>query len=368
MAILGAERRMIGVGALHVFRPCQQPSTRGPHGRPRWRKTTAADLFRRELGDRVVVVPEAATLLFSGGFPRSSEPRAVCSAQTAIFHVQRNLEDVQSALFPSDPPLRSRNDRRRRLLARRSDHFFGGPWATTLEAELGRYDAVIFFETAAAGGMAIEGGNPIRIESNEQAIKLDHRLRKLWSHHPRFVLVPHNPSFFKKITFGLASIESLVAQLAQLIRGEAVACPTRSSNGFERLCSLPSPCGEGLGVRVPSGPAERQMLDMTTQLTRRRRAVVPPALDGPIIQEGAHVPPARHDPRSYLAGSKVDHRQVVAHLVGPIAAVLPVAQTELSEIVVPPALGAPIIENGARKVFTRCNMNGSLARAEVDRR
>jgi hypothetical protein len=57
-------------------------------------------------------------------------------------------------------------------------------------------------------------GNPTRIESNEAAVRLDHKLRTLWSLHPRFVLVPHNPSFFKKITFGLASIESIVAQLS----------------------------------------------------------------------------------------------------------------------------------------------------------
>lgn len=185
-------------------------------GGPGGGKTTAADLFRRELGDRVVVVPEAATLLFSGGFPRTNDPIAVRPAQSAIFHVQRNLEDVQSALFPS-----------RILLCDRGTIDGGAYWpgepedffraqGTTLQNELSRYDAVIFFETAAAGGMSIlEGGNPARIESNEAAIALDLKLRALWASHPRFVLVPHNPSFFKKITFGLASIESIVAQLSR---------------------------------------------------------------------------------------------------------------------------------------------------------
>ncbi|MDG2111663.1 MAG: AAA family ATPase, partial [Actinomycetota bacterium] len=58
-------------------------------GGPGGGKTTAADLFRREIGDRVIVVPEAATLLFSGGFPRPDEPAAARSAQAAIYHVQR---------------------------------------------------------------------------------------------------------------------------------------------------------------------------------------------------------------------------------------------------------------------------------------
>jgi hypothetical protein len=67
--------------------------------------------------------------------------------------------------------------------------------------------------TAAAGGMSIEGGNPARTENNLQAVALDTRLRSLWQHHPRFILVPHNPSFFKKITCGLAALEGLVSQL-----------------------------------------------------------------------------------------------------------------------------------------------------------
>ena len=72
---------------------------------------------------------------------------------------------------------------------------------------------MIFFETAAVGGLSIEAGNPVRCEDEATAVALDRSLRELWMQHPKFVLVQHNPSFFKKITFGLASIESIVAQL-----------------------------------------------------------------------------------------------------------------------------------------------------------
>lgn len=185
-------------------------------GGPGGGKTTAADLFRRELGDRVVVVPEAATLLFSGGFPRTNEPLAVRAAQCAIFHVQRNLEDVQSALFPNRILLCDRGTIDGAAYWPGEPEDFFRLQGTTLMKELERYDAVIFFETAAAGGMSIlEGGNPTRIETNDAAVAVDQRLRTLWSAHARFVMVPHNPSFFKKITFGLASIESIVAQLSR---------------------------------------------------------------------------------------------------------------------------------------------------------
>jgi predicted ATPase len=182
-------------------------------GGPGGGKTTAADLFRREIGDRVVVVPEAATLLFAGGFPRSDEAGAQRAAQRAIFHVQRNLEDAQSARYPGRILLCDRGTIDGAAYWPDTPEAYFAEQGTSLEQELLRYDAVIFFETAAVGGLSIEGGNPIRCEDLETAVALDDRLRMLWMNHPKFVLVRHNPSFFKKITFGLASIESIVAQL-----------------------------------------------------------------------------------------------------------------------------------------------------------
>lgn len=182
-------------------------------GGPGGGKTTAADLFRRELGDAVVMVPESATILFSGGFPRCSDVEGSQAVQRAIYHVQRELEDVVSA-----------QNQGKILLCDRGTldgavYWPGGPasfcesLSTSVDAELARYDAVIFFESAAVGGLSVSSGNPVRIETLEEAAALDRRLHDLWSAHPRFAVVPHNPSFFKKITFGLATLESMVAQL-----------------------------------------------------------------------------------------------------------------------------------------------------------
>jgi hypothetical protein len=180
-------------------------------GGPGGGKTTAADLFRREIGEEVIVVPESATILFAGGFPRVHDERAERSLQHAIFHAQRSLEDIQAATYPD-----------RILLCDRGtvdgaaywpdgpDDFFAAQ-GTTHEAELTRYDAVLFFETAAVGGLRFEGGNRYRIEDEAEAVELDRRIRALWAPHPRFFLVPHNPSFLRKITMGLGILESVVA-------------------------------------------------------------------------------------------------------------------------------------------------------------
>lgn len=188
---------------------CRIVLTGGPGGG----KTTAADLYRREIGDSVVIVPEAATLLYSGGFPRLGANGVRRATQKAIYYVQKNLEDAMYANYTSRVLLCDRGTVDGAIYwPDQPDDFFTAV-SSNLQAELARYDAVIFFETAAVGGVSIEGGNPIRIESNQEALELDHKLKALWSQHPNFVFIPHNPSFIKKITSGLQEVEKIVGKL-----------------------------------------------------------------------------------------------------------------------------------------------------------
>ena len=193
----------------HSNHRCRIVLTGGPGGG----KTTAADMFRREIGEGIVIVPEAATMMFSGGFPRYRDPDAVVAVQKAIFHVQRNLEDVQAAKYPERVLLCDRGTVDGAAYWPDEPVSFFDAMGTTLEAELARYDGVIFFESAAVGGMGIEGGNPARRESLDEAAKLDGELRAIWGQHPCFKVVHHTPSFLKKIAFGLSIMEEMVAEL-----------------------------------------------------------------------------------------------------------------------------------------------------------
>ncbi|HJL16934.1 MAG TPA: ATP-binding protein [Sandaracinaceae bacterium LLY-WYZ-13_1] len=184
---------------------CRVAVTGGPGGG----KSTAVDLFRRDIGERVVVVPESATMLFAGGFPRTREPDARRFAQSAIYHVQRNLEDVYASIYPGRVLLCDRGTVDGAAYWPLNGDYFEA-MGSSLDEELARYDAVLFFESAAVGGMSIEGGNPQRIEDDVEAVRLDRAMRALWSRHHRFVFVPHQPSFFEKIRTGLEAMRGIL--------------------------------------------------------------------------------------------------------------------------------------------------------------
>jgi predicted ATPase len=188
-------------------------------GGPGGGKTTAADLFRREIGPRVALVPEAATLLYAGGFPRSEDVAVRRAVQMTIFQLQRNLEETVAVKEPGAILLCDRGTADGAAYWPGEPGEFFASAGTTLERELARYQAVIFFESAAVGGLTPWSGNPYRTEGLSEAAALDARLREVWSRHPHFYLVPHDASFFRKITFGLATLQSLVSQLDHEHRG-----------------------------------------------------------------------------------------------------------------------------------------------------
>ncbi len=182
-------------------------------GGPGGGKTTAADLFRRELGEKVIILPEAATMIYSGGFPRTDHPEAKKSSQKAIYHLQKNIEETYCCLYPDRYQICDRGSLDGAAYWPGNIDEFFQTMSTSHQVELNKYDGVVFFETAAVGGLSIEGGNPVRTENLDQAVALDRKLQDLWNQHPRYTFIPHDISFVNKIIKGLSAIESLINQL-----------------------------------------------------------------------------------------------------------------------------------------------------------
>ena len=182
-------------------------------GGPGGGKTTALDLFRREFSGRIASVPESATMIFSGGIDRSKKVEVIAAQQKAIFQLQKNLEDTQRAMYPDCLILCDRGTLDGLAYWPGSEVDFFETMQTSLDYELSRYDAVIFFETAAKSGQGIRSNNPIRNESEHKAVELDQRLQAVWSQHQNFNLVGSSESFIKKVMFGIMTIENVIEQI-----------------------------------------------------------------------------------------------------------------------------------------------------------
>jgi predicted ATPase len=184
-------------------------------GGPGGGKTTALDLIRREFSGKIATVPEAATMIFSGGIERSHDDLVLKTQQSAIFNLQKNLEDIQRAMHRHSIILCDRGSLDGLAYWPGSDEDFFKSMDTTIAEEFARYDAVIFFESAAKSGESIKSNNPIRNESEKAAIALDDKLQTIWSQHPNFNIIHSSASFINKVMFGIKTIENIMSHYRQ---------------------------------------------------------------------------------------------------------------------------------------------------------
>jgi predicted ATPase len=180
-------------------------------------KTALLELIRQSFCAHVKVLPEAASIIFGGGFPREDDDSCRRAAQRAIFHVQRELESTgdshNAAIVLCD-----------RGTVDGLAYWPGAPdefWTsvgTTIEAELGRYDAVIHLRTP-----ALEQGynhqNPLRTESAAVAAEVDARIASAWAAHPRRFMVESSADFLDKAA---RALETLRQELPECCRHHVV--------------------------------------------------------------------------------------------------------------------------------------------------
>lgn len=181
-------------------------------GGPGAGKTAVLELVRRDFCKHVGVLPEAASILFAGGFPREGSDAARRAGQRAIGRVQRELERwvceegrVAAALCDRGvlDGLAYWPDAAEGLLSE---------LGTSREVEWSRYAAVIHLRTPPEGA-GYGYSNPFRRESPEEAAALDARIEEAWRGHPRRFFVENAPTFLEKARAAL-----------HLIRQELPAC------------------------------------------------------------------------------------------------------------------------------------------------
>jgi predicted ATPase len=210
-------------------------------GGPGAGKTALLELIRQSFCSHVKVLPEAASIVFGGGFPREDDPACRRAAQRAIFHVQRELEVAGDSHNPAIV-LCDRGTIDGLAYWPGQPEEFWTSLGTTLEIELDRYDAVIHLRTPAQEH-GYNHQNPLRTESADAAADIDARIVRAWQPHPRRFIVESSEEFLDKAARALDTlrdelpeccqqhvIPALRDHLAKPAEPHAVQPPTESRN------------------------------------------------------------------------------------------------------------------------------------------
>ena len=181
--------------------------TGGPCGGKSTSLARITDRFRG-LGYQVFCVPEAATLLITGGLGLVAENIGdTIQIQSQLLRLQLSLEaSFEAAAAISDKPTiiicdRGTMDSSAFLAPHVWQAVLDENGWTTVGLRDKRYDAVIHLVTAAKGAEKFYtlANNAARTETPEQARQIDDRLIAAWTGHPHLRIIDNTTNFEAKV-------------------------------------------------------------------------------------------------------------------------------------------------------------------------
>lgn len=182
-------------------------------------KTTVLCALRDGFGEKIIFVPEVATLLLAGGFPTPGKhlkwsEKWQAAFQAAVLPLQEAIEDAH-ALMAAE-----RGDRLMicdRGVLDGAAYTPGGVaefcnrYAVDHTRALTRYEAVIHLESLATTKPEMYGkaGNDSRFEPLERAQELERATRAAWQDHPRHIVVDGRHGIEGKVSQVRAKVRAL---------------------------------------------------------------------------------------------------------------------------------------------------------------
>ncbi len=179
-------------------------------GGPSGGKTTLAQAIQKEFSQAIMVVPEAASLIFGGGWPRRKTMSGVRHQQRAIYFVQRELESLLLEETPETVLVCDRGsiDALAYWPGKQSEFF--ADVKSTQRKEFKRYDWILHLDTAPIGHY--DTTNPLRNETFEEAWRLNEKVKSAWEAHPRRFIIESDPDghFIDKVQRTLEVIRMIL--------------------------------------------------------------------------------------------------------------------------------------------------------------
>lgn len=178
-------------------------------GGPSGGKTTLIEAIGKDLDGKVAVVPEAASILYRGGFPRKSSSLGRVHAQRAICFIQRELEDLITLENNVQAIVCDRGSLDSIAYWPGDEESFFKSLSTSREKELARYQWVIHLDTASSDHFDLT--NPIRTETHKEAVELNALVKEAWRGHPQRLIIQNSTEFLEKITKAKRAIKMILA-------------------------------------------------------------------------------------------------------------------------------------------------------------
>ena len=167
-------------------------------GGPGAGKTAVLELVQKTFCNHVAVLPEAASIIFGGGFPRHDSFSARRAAQRAIFYIQRELEKLALDEKLSSIVLCDRGTIDGLAYWPGDEIDFWKEVNSTKEKELARYQAVIHLRTPPSHN-GYNHQNPLRTETAVEASVIDEKIAEAWKDHPRRFFVESEEGLLIKV-------------------------------------------------------------------------------------------------------------------------------------------------------------------------
>ena len=166
-------------------------------GGPNSGKTTALSVLKETFGPQVELVREAATMIFSGGFPRQDNSRYhIEAAQKIIFVATREMEALAEEYSQAPLIVCDRGTVDAAVYWPGGVEDFFTVMGTSLKKEMARYDAVLHLSPPT--NPAFYQSTHVRTENLHQAFEIDEKILKIWEDHPNRLIVPGKEHYFEK--------------------------------------------------------------------------------------------------------------------------------------------------------------------------
>ncbi len=171
-------------------------------GGPGAGKTAVIEMAKKILCKHSIILPEAASIIFGGGFWRLPSLSARSAAQRAIFHVQNEMENLILEEGSWSMGLCDRGTLDGLAYWPLEEKLFWEMSHSSHEKELNRYLAVIHLRSP-TDLLGYNHSNPLRTETSREAKEIDERIAKIWNAHPNYEVVESSQDFLTKANLAL---------------------------------------------------------------------------------------------------------------------------------------------------------------------